>query len=57
MYVASNSLPSYTITSSLIQSILPSAIANIDLQGYNSNNRALRHFSKAIASDECRVLQ
>ena len=37
MYVASNSLPSYTITSSLIQSILPSAIANVDLQGYNSN--------------------
>ena len=37
MYVASNSLPSYDITTSLIKSVLPSAVANIDLQGYNPN--------------------
>ena len=35
MYVASNSLPSYTITASIPQSILPNATGNIDLQGYN----------------------
>ena len=37
MYVASNSLPSYTITASIPQSILPNATGNIDLQGYNPN--------------------
>ena len=37
MYVASNSLPSYTITASIPQSILPNATGNVDLQGYNPN--------------------
>ena len=37
MYVASNSLPSYNITKSLVQSIISNATANIDLQGYNPN--------------------
>ena len=35
MYVASNSLPSYQISASIPQSIIPNATANIDLQGYN----------------------
>ena len=35
MYVASNSLPSYTINKSITQSIIPNATANVDIQGYN----------------------
>ena len=37
MYVASNSLPSYTINKSITQSIIPNATANVDIQGYNPN--------------------
>ena len=37
MYVAANSLPSYTITASIPQSIIPNATANTNLQGYNPN--------------------
>ncbi len=37
MYVASNSLPSYPITTQLPQSIIPNATANVDVQGYNPN--------------------
>ena len=37
IYVASNSLPSYPITTQIPQSIIPNGTANIDVQGYNPN--------------------
>ena len=37
MYVAANSLPSYTITAAIPQSIISNATANTNLQGYNPN--------------------
>ena len=37
IYVASNSLPSYPITTQIPQSIIPNGTANIDIQGYNPN--------------------
>ena len=36
MYVASNSLPSYTITTEIPKSTIPNATANIDLQGFSN---------------------
>ena len=38
MYVAANSLPSYTITAAIPQSIISNATANTNLQGYNPNS-------------------
>ena len=38
MYVASNSLPSYTITTEIPKSTIPNATANIDLQGFSNTS-------------------
>ena len=38
MYVASNSLPSYTITTEIPKSTIPNATGNIDLQGFNNTS-------------------
>ena len=38
IYVASNSLPSYTITTEIPKSTIPNATGNIDLQGFNNTS-------------------
>ena len=57
MYVAANSLPSYTITASIPQSIISNATANTTLQSYNPNTLkysiiAFNNNVKFITGDE-----